>query len=161
LFFIYNLIKRMIYIRKLLIFAVLALVFLLYLAASAEQGSSQAWDEFGIPVFRNYTSREYRAHFQNWAIIQDKQGLILVANNDGLLEYDGVNWRRYDLEGKLFHSLRSLGIDNSGTVYCGTGSHFGYLMPDSRGRLKFNSLLDSVAEKYRDFNDVWYTLVLN
>ncbi len=128
---------------------------------AAADSPDSLWSEYGIPIYRNYSPTEYRAHFQNWAVIQDQQGVILVANNDGLLSYDGENWRRYDLEGKLFHSLRSLGIDASGTIYCGTGSHFGYLERREDGNFRFVSLMDRVKEGFRNFNDVWYTLILN
>lgn len=122
---------------------------------------SDIWNEYGIPLYHNYTPKEYGGHFQNWCIVKDKQGIILVANNDGLLSYDGVNWRRFNLGGEQYHSLRSIAQNNSGTVFCGTASHFGYLTYDEQGKYKLNSLLDKVNERYRNFNDVWYTLVID
>lgn len=146
---------------KLVIPIIFCIVASVYHPVAAQKIGSDIWSESGIPVFHNYTAREYNAHFQNWAIIQDKQGIILVANNDGLLEYDGENWRRYDLEDKLFHSLRSMAVDRYGTIYCGSGSHFGYITADKTGNYNFRSLLDKVDKKYHNFNDVWYTLILD
>lgn len=145
---------------KIIALLVLLLVGELYSNTFASESTDSRWKEYGIPNYRNYSPGEYRAHFQNWEIVQNQQGVILVANNDGLLSFDGVNWRRYDLEGKLFHSLRSLAIDDSGTIYCGTGSHFGYLIRGDDGSYRFISLLDRVKEEFRNFNDVWYTLLL-
>ncbi len=115
------------------------------------------WNEVGIPLYHNYTSQEYRGHFQNWFITEDNRDLILVANNDGLLEYDGVTWRRYNLGGNIIQSLRSIIQDKSGTIFCGTDNHFGYLSHDANGNYKFNTLLNKLSEKYRNFNDIWYT----
>ena len=49
-----------------------------------------SWKEYGEPFIRNYTPKEYGADVQNWGITQDDQGVMYFANNDGLLEYDGV-----------------------------------------------------------------------
>jgi hypothetical protein len=81
-----------------------------------EHPGSDSWTEYGIPLFHNYTPKEYGGHFQNWCILKDKQGIIRVANNDGLLSYDGVSWNRSDLGGELFRSLRSIAQDDSGTI---------------------------------------------
>ncbi|MFZ9187112.1 MAG: hypothetical protein ACO21G_00755, partial [Algoriphagus sp.] len=51
----------------------------------------------GVPFVTNYTALEYRAGIQNFDIVQDDLGRIYVANNLGLLEYDGKNWMRYGL----------------------------------------------------------------
>ncbi len=32
--------------------------------------------EKGLPYLRNYTSKEYGAFMQNWAVLQDQQGVM-------------------------------------------------------------------------------------
>lgn len=150
----------MIKLKTNLFFLICANLFTINICLADDQSENNIWNEYGIPLYHNYTPKEYGGHFQNWGIIHDKNGIIFVANNDGLLSYDGVNWKRYDLDGKLI-SLRSFALDNSGTIYCGTGSQFGYISYDTLGNYKFISLMDKVKEKYRNFNDVWYTLVLD
>ena len=49
--------------------------------------------ELGIPYMRNYTPKDYDAFAQNWAIVQDKRGVMYFGNGNGVLEYDGVSWR--------------------------------------------------------------------
>lgn len=135
---------------------------LLYLTAAVGQPSIPAenWKENGLPYLRNFTPREYGGFIQNWSVIQDNRGLIYVANNHGLLEYDGVTWRRYDDGGKM-KDLRSLAIDSAGTIYVGTGKNFGYLVADAREGFRFISLLSRVDKAYHHFNDVWSVLILN
>jgi hypothetical protein len=41
----------------------------------------------GLKYFENYTPKEYNGHHQNWAVVQDKRGIIYVANNGGVKEF--------------------------------------------------------------------------
>ena len=45
----------------------------------------------------NYTRHTYKAGNQNWSIQQHDNGWIYVANNKGLLEFDGVEWNTYPI----------------------------------------------------------------
>lgn len=147
-------------------FWVITLAFLAFQLILLSKGIGQEpvapelWLESGLPYIRNYSSKEYGGFFQNWSVIQDRRGIIYVANNDGLLEYDGVSWRRYEDDGKL-RAMRSLAIDSSGVIYVGTARDFGYVAADSPHGLRLISLLPKVDTTYHDFNDVWNTLVLN
>lgn len=46
-----------------------------------------------LPLITNFASSTYRAHNQNWDISQSADRIMYAANSDGLLEYDGANWR--------------------------------------------------------------------
>ena len=74
--------------------------FLLFTAKSIAQRDNtwqQSSIEKGFLPIRNYSPREYNASPQNWAIVQDKRGVMYFGNNKGkgkgILEYDGVKWR--------------------------------------------------------------------
>lgn len=115
--------------------------------------AAQTASECGPPYLRNYTIRDYNAGTQNWAVVQDHRGIMYFGNNSGILEYDGVQWR---LIATPNHTVvRSLAVDDSGRIWVGTKSDFGFLAPDSSGHLAFVSLLDSVPIPFRDFSDVW------
>jgi hypothetical protein len=49
----------------------------------------------GVPFVTNYSALTYRAGIQNFDIVQDDLGRVYVANNLGLLEFDGNDWSRY------------------------------------------------------------------
>ncbi len=118
---------------------------------------SESWRETGAPYLNNYTPLDYSADFQNWCIAQDQQGIIYVANNEGLLEFDGVSWRKTPAEG--IGTLRSVAIGGNGRFYTGTENDFGYFSPDTTGKLQFHSLKPFLEEKYREFDEVvWYRL---
>ena len=42
------------------------------------------------PYFENYDISQYRAGNQNWDISEAADGRLYVANNQGLLQYDGL-----------------------------------------------------------------------
>ncbi|MEM8889231.1 MAG: triple tyrosine motif-containing protein, partial [Bacteroidota bacterium] len=111
--------------------------------------------ELGIPLIRNFTHEEYDGFIQNWDIVQDPRGFIYVANNSGILEYDGVNWRKIPVPGNPV--IRSLAVDDQGTIFVGALGDLGYLKADSLGELSFASLTHFLPENRRDFNDVWNT----
>ena len=107
-----------------------------------------------LPI-RNYPYTEYHAKQNNMSIVQDQRGIMYFANEFGVLEYDGVEWRLIYTENKSI--VHSLSIDTNGAIYVGAEGEFGYLAPDSTGNLKFYSLIPFVNKSDGDFNEVWET----
>ena len=116
--------------------------------------------ETGAYVFQRYTAKQYGANPQNWGVAQDQRGVMYFANTDGLLEFDGTSdsrsWRKLSLPGASV--VRSVSVDNRGTVYVGGVGDFGLLKPDSTGTLKFVSLIGLVPKEDREFADLWRIL---
>ena len=115
--------------------------------------ASPAGEELGLPPLRNHPPGEYGRSAQNWAIVEDHQGLLYVGNNAGVLVYDGATWRTVATPDDAL--VRSLDCDAAGRVWVGTFGDFGWLEPDPRGRLVFRSLLPQVPAAQRGFGDVW------
>jgi signal transduction histidine kinase/heme exporter protein D len=113
--------------------------------------------ELGRPFIRNYTPKEFGAAPSNWAIAQDRRGVMYFGNAEGMLEYDGVSWRRIATPNRTV--VRSLAVDPNGRIYVGEVGAFGYLTPDSLGSIRFVSLLEHVPPEERKFADVWSTRV--
>src|SRR5688572_16210470 len=87
----------------------------------------------GLPLVRNFHTVDYNAGIQNWDIAQDPRGLIYIANNFGLLEFDGNRWETYRVRNGT--KVRSVAIDPRGRIYVGSQGDFGYFFPNERGRL--------------------------
>lgn len=100
-------------------------------------------DSTGRRFIANFSFRDYNAYSENWDIVQDRQGIIYVANGKGILAYDGVNWRLTESE-----SVYSLAMDENGVVYVSMFGDFGYLAPDAAGQTGFVSLLDKSSGEY-------------
>lgn len=105
--------------------------------------------ECGLPFLRNYTPKDYGAAPQNWAVTQDPRGVLYVANTEGILEFDGVRWRKIRVPNGT--AARALDLDGQGRVYVGAVGEIGYLAPDTIGRTTYVSLLDCVPTAQRNF----------
>ncbi|NIM11385.1 MAG: hypothetical protein GTO45_31020, partial [Candidatus Aminicenantes bacterium] len=109
----------------------------------------------GRKYFQNYSPKEYKWHNQNWSILQDKRGIIYVGNNNGLLEFDGITWRKIIIPNR---TVRSMALDeNTGTIYIGGKDQIGFLTPDSKGTLEYKSLLHQLDKDKQNFSEVWRT----
>lgn len=112
-----------------------------------------AQNTIGLPEIINYAKTQYNAGLQNWDIKQDNLGNIYIANNEGLLTYDGRNWNLYPLPNKTI--VRSVLIGSDGNIYVGGQDELGYFSPNSNGKLVFTSLINTIPVKDRSFGDVW------
>jgi serine phosphatase RsbU (regulator of sigma subunit) len=109
----------------------------------------------GVPFIKNYSPKEYGASTDNWAIAQDKRGVMYFGNASGVLEYDGTKWILIPVSNNSL--VRSIAIDNDGIIYIGAVGEFGFLSPDKKGAMQYHSLVDKLPESERDFADVWKT----
>lgn len=107
----------------------------------------------GTPFLRNYTVRDYKAYHQNWACAQDSAGIMYFANNNGILEFDGVEWDLCPVANRS--TVRALAVDAENTLYVGAQGEFGLATRDAYGRLGYRSLRDSVPDSASEFADVW------
>ena len=135
----------------------LSLVFLSLILSSNIFGQHK--NEIGRPFITNYPPNLHNANPQNWAIQQDNRGVMYFGNSDGILEYDGHNWRL--IKTPKNNVVRSLAKDKNGVVWVGGAGEIGYLAPDSTGKMSFISLTAKIPEAHRNFNDVWLTSALD
>ena len=113
---------------------------------------------FVPPVF-NYNTSNYKAGNQNWAIAQDNKEVMYFANNQGLLSFDGVNWKLHKLPNN--RGVKSIFIDkhdNSERIYVGSFEEFGYFEHNSTNRLAYHSLKHLVKD-YTFVNDEIWTIL--
>jgi len=106
---------------------------------------------YGKIKVRNFTSNDYSATAQNWDIIQNNDQFFYVANNGGVLEFNGENWTKIELNNT--EHPRSFDKDESGRIYVGGRGEFGYMDHNATGKTiytKISSQVDSL-----DFSDVW------
>lgn len=114
--------------------------------------------EAGRPLFvQHYLPGDYELHPQNWDITQDHRGIIYVANWTGLLEFDGVTWRTYDIP-NLF--VRSVDVFRNQVCVGGT-AEFGCFRPDEHGGLEYVSLIPELGDLPMERGDVWTTLTVD
>jgi len=125
---------------------------LLFLAWNAKAiPIKQEAQQIGVPFIHHYSKQDYNGGTQNWDFVQGNNHILYVANNQGILKYDGASWNLIPLPN---HSVvRCLYKDRDGTVYAGGFNEFGFLAPDSLGLLHYNSL--SVNLKGKEGGEFW------
>lgn len=108
----------------------------------------------GLPEIRNYKRTDYKGGTQNWNIDQDKYGNVYFANNNGLFQFDGSSWRKYNLPN--LSVIRSLKIGDSDKIFVGGYNEFGYFKPNSKGRLIYFSISKFLPKsKINTIDIVW------
>jgi DNA-binding CsgD family transcriptional regulator len=78
-------------------------------------------------------------------------GRVLVANNDGLLIFNGYKWDLYPLPNRTI--ARSVEYHRD-TIYVGGQDEIGYFAKDSIGKLRYHSLWEMIPDSF-DIADVW------
>jgi len=101
---------------------------------------------------RNFRSSDYNASVYNYDIEEDENGIIYVANANGVLSYDGSTWELTPIRGLV--GARSLKITGDGKVYVGGVNEFGYLERDSIGTLQYYSLKEQLHDSVKT-GQVW------
>jgi len=128
---------------------------LIVLSTSSLLAQNESRTERGFPFITNYSPRQYAAGSQIWCILQDNAGIMYFCEAEGMMEFDGTEWRRIVHPNAL--TGRSAVLHSDGVIYAGYVGDLGYLRPNATGVLEHASLLEYVPEKYRNFTDVWQT----
>ncbi len=124
------------------------------ISARAEVPSPEALADAGIPLIRSFSAQEIGAT-QAVDIAQGPRGLLYFSDyNRGLLEYDGEQWRQYELPDYAV----AIENDSEGRIWVGGPDELGFMAPDEKGHLEYNSLVDRLPEAQRSFSSVWPVL---
>lgn len=105
------------------------------------------------PSIKNYSINDYNADNQNWGIDVDDNGVVFVANNKGLLRYNGQKWTLFNLPNNTI--IRSvLCLDNK--IYTGSYEEFGFWEKDAFGNYKYTSLTSLFLKDFEFTSDeIW------
>ena len=105
-----------------------------------------------LPPLENFSPDIYEAENQNWAISQSAEKYIYVANNSGLLEFNGAKWRLYPSPNNTI--IRSVKAVNN-RIYIGCYMEFGYWDKDEFGSLNYTSLSSKIEIPLIDDEQFW------
>jgi len=122
---------------------------------------SQTNDSFNlskIPLKSHFDSKDYSGSIQNWRFDQDSDGILYVANNEGLLKFDGSQWHKFKVP--LSTKIRAVKIDNQHRIFVGGQNQIGYFKNTQNG-LKFTSLVDNLRPDLKSFSEIWNIIEIN
>ena len=117
-----------------------------------QKGLSQFQDlgELSVVPFQKEV---YSGGTQNWDISCSPKGYVAVANNSGLLLYDGTKW-------ELLHTpvrtiIRSVEImEDSRKIFVGGQNEFGYFFWD-KGKYTYHDLRNRLLAPEESLEDIW------
>ncbi len=115
-------------------------------------GPVHAQSAQGYPVVHRYRPFEYGHNPNNLDLTLSDEGLLYVANQDGLLEYDGSVWKFISLP--RGRTPTRLALSDDGTILIGATGDIGVLASDSLFRPSFQSLFASSTEETGSFDGV-------
>ena len=105
-----------------------------------------------IPPIEIYSPKDYGAENQNWSIAQSKDNYIYVANNKGLLEFNGAKWQLYPSPNETI--IRSVNVFDD-YIYTGCSKDFGYWQRNEFGVLYYTSLSQKLQIKFLEEEEFW------
>ncbi|NRD24648.1 hypothetical protein HNV10_15445 [Winogradskyella litoriviva] len=111
-----------------------------------------------LPPIETYTTTDYNGENQNWMISQDSNNYIYVANNLGLLEFNGSNWVPYRSPNNTI--LRAVSVIDD-RIYSGCYEEFGYWERNEFGNLDYTSLIPKLGAKILSDDQIWNIINYN
>ena len=92
----------------------------------------------GTPLLKNYMAKDYKAHNINYDIFTGKNGIVYVANFEGLLYYDKANWHIIHTPG--ITRVTSLFCDEQERIWAAGYNFLGYLETNKQGGLSLHAI---------------------
>ena len=105
-----------------------------------------------LPPINVFYALDYGAENQNWEISQADNNFIYVANNKGLLEYNGSSWQLYVTPNEtIMRSVKA--YENK--VYTGFYMGFGFWEKNDFGVLEFTSIVKDKNIQMIEDEQIW------
>ncbi|TNE71673.1 hypothetical protein EP331_09030 [bacterium] len=111
--------------------------------------------ELGYPAIKHFFPKDYKAFTQNWQIEQSDDGLVWVANNSGIISFDGNIFQVY--QNKNSSIVRSFARSSTDTIWVGSVSEIGFLSKNESGFYTYQSI---ETDSGLVFSDVWKTFAI-
>ena len=111
-----------------------------------------------LPPIAKYTTENYNGDNQNWMISQGLDDYIYVANNKGLLEFNGSEWITYTSPNNTI--TRAVNVIGN-KIYTGCYAEFGYWLKNEWGTLNYTSLTSKLDKDILKDEQIWNIVEYN
>ncbi len=105
-----------------------------------------------IPPINIFSTEDYGAENQNWGVSQAPNKLIYVANNKGLLEFNGAAWQLYPTPNETI--MRSVKCFEN-KIFTGFYMNFGFWEKNQFGSLDFTSIIKNSEFQMLEDEQIW------
>lgn len=116
---------------------------------------AQPVPEKGVPLLQNFAPSQYQHKGKIWDIGSAPNGIVYMAADKGLLEFDGKTWNSFTGSDGF---TRSLLVENDTTIYTGSDLDFGVWKRNRYRVFEYTSLYpfrDDIAGVNEEFWDVF------
>lgn len=110
------------------------------------------------PPINVFYPENYGADSQNWSLSQSSERYIYVANNKGLLEFNGAKWNLYHAPNQT--NIRTVKVIDS-LIYTGSYQDFGYWRKNNFGTLDYTSLVEYLKVDLLEDEEFWNIMALD
>jgi hypothetical protein len=125
---------------------------LLVLLLSQVYSQTNSTTHLGVPIRTHFSPEDYQGGIQSWDFDQSDSGLLYVANNTGLLEFDGNKWTKFNIPSAT--KIRTVKVDSKGKIFVGGQNQIGYFINTGTG-LEFKSLLKELKASNINISEIW------
>lgn len=113
---------------------------------------NSTYGQQAVPYIENYSKEVYQGSNQNWGVALDSNHFLYVANNNGLVVYDGMQWKMYYMPNRTI--VRSVAVKND-IIYVGSYEEFGYFKYNDKGILTYTSLSKQISNSELANQEFW------
>jgi len=115
--------------------------------------SKIAYNQDYISYFGNeFYLQNFIYENQFWTNETSNEGFAYFGNNEGIIEFDGKNWRLIEVPNN--YRVRSLKKNEAGKIFVGGVDELGYLKADEKGNLNYLSLKNKLDDSL-NFGEIW------
>lgn len=87
----------------------------------------------GVPFIKNFTPDDYHAHNRNFDVAIGNDGMVFIANFEGVLYYDKNKWDIIHTPGAT--RVTVLRRDSKDNIWCGGYNYFGKIKRKPNGEV--------------------------
>lgn len=95
----------------------------------------------GVPFIKNYFANDYHAHSRNFDVEIGEDGIIYIANFEGLLYFNGAEWNTIHTPG--ITRVTVVKRDKNNTIWAGGYNYFGRIQKKANGQPYLQRIGDS------------------
>ena len=114
---------------------------------------AQKIPEKGVPWIDNYTIDQFNSHGKIWEISSAGNGIVYMAGDAGLLEFDGITWNRF--KGSKGYT-RSLLLAGDSLIYTGSDLDFGIWKKNKYQQFEYTSLYPFRKDPNEENEEFWH-----
>ena len=119
---------------------------------------AQTIPEKGVPFLENFAPAQYQNKGKIWDIKTAPNGMVYMAADKGLLEYDGKNWKSFKGSNGF---TRSLHVVNDSLIYTGSDLDFGVWVKNKYQGFDYSSLYPFQKDLQEESEEFWHVHQIN